>query len=111
MEKVHFLGHVISKEGESVDPAKVEAVVKWPRPMGIIEVRSFLGMARYYRRFIEGFFGIAMSLTQLLRKDNKFTWIEDCEASFQELKQHLVSAPILTLPAGNEGFVVYSYAS
>ena len=86
MEKVHFLGHVISKVGVLVDPPKVEAVVNWPRPTTIMEVRSFLGMAGNYRRFVKGFSRIALPLTQLLRKDNKFIWTEDCEASFQELK-------------------------
>jgi len=68
-------------------------------------------MAGYYRRFVEGFSKLALPLTKLLRKDNKFIWIEECEASFQELKQHLVSAPMLTIPEGNEGFVVYNDVS
>jgi len=97
MEKVHFLGHVISREGVSVDPAKVEAVVNWVRPTNLTEACSFLRMAGYYRRFVEGFFEIALPLTKLLRKDNKFTWTEDCEVSFLELKQCLVSALILTI--------------
>ena len=108
MEKVHFLGHVISKEGVSVNPAKANAIVNWPRPTSITEVRSFLETAGCYRRFIEGFSITTLPLTQLLRKDNKFTWTEDCEVSFQELKQRLVLAPILTLSTGNEGFVVYA---
>jgi len=111
MEKVHFLGHMISKEVVSVDPAQVEVVVNWPRLTNITKVRSFLGMAGYYRRFAKGFCKIALPLTKLLYKDNKFNWTEDCEASFQELKQWLVSAPILTIPDGNEGFLVYSYTS
>jgi hypothetical protein len=69
MEKVHFLGHVITKEGISVDPAKIAAVVDWPRPTNVTEVRSFLGMAGYYRRFVKDFSKIASPLTQLLRKD------------------------------------------
>jgi len=89
MEKVHFLAHVISKEGVSVDPAKVEAVVNWPRPTKTTKVCSFLGMAGDYRRFIEGFSKLALPLTKLLRKDNKFASIKECEASFQELKQRL----------------------
>ena len=84
MEKVHFLGHVISKEG--VDLAKVDVVVNWPRPTDITELQSFLGMAGYYRKFLEGFSKLAPPLTKLLNKDNKFTWIEECEANFQELK-------------------------
>jgi len=77
MEKVHFLGHFISKEGVSVDPAKVEAIVNWPRPTNITEVRSFLRMASYYHIFVEGYSKLALPLTKLLRKDNKFAWTEE----------------------------------
>jgi len=72
MQKVHFLGHVISKEGVSMDLAEVEAIVNWPRPINISEVRRFLGIAGDYRRFIEGFSKSALPLTKLLPKDNKF---------------------------------------
>ncbi|KAL5564091.1 hypothetical protein UlMin_027255 [Ulmus minor] len=82
-----FLGHVISKDGVFVDPSKVEAVSNWPRPTTVTEIRSFLGMAGYYRRFVEGFSRIAGPLTTLTRKNVRFTWTEDCEKSFQELKK------------------------
>ena len=82
MEKVHFLGHVITKEGIFVDPAKVAVGVDWPRPTNVTEVRSFLGMAGYYRRFVKDFAKIASPLTQLLRKDRQFDWSPNCEASF-----------------------------
>jgi len=111
MEKVHFLGHVITKEGISVDPAKITAMVDWPKPSNVTEVRSFLGMAGYYRRFVKDFAKIALPLTQVFCKDHQFEWSPECEASFQELKQRLVSAPILTVPEGNEGYMVYSDAS
>ena len=94
-----------------MDPSKIEAVSKWNRPMNVSEVRSFLGLAGYYRRFVEGFSKIAMPLTQLTRKSHKFEWTEACEKSFQELKQRLISAPILTIPADSGGFVIYSDAS
>jgi len=94
-----------------VDPTKVETVVNWLRLTNIIEVRSFLGMASYYRRFVEGFSKLALPLTRLLRKDNKSAWSEECEASFQELKQRLVSVPVLTIPEESEGLVVYSNTS
>ena len=68
------------------------------------EVRSFLGLAGYYRRFVEGFSSIALPLTQLMRKGTKFEWNADREQSFQELKKRLVSAPILVLPSGSGGF-------
>ncbi|KAL5578516.1 hypothetical protein UlMin_020215 [Ulmus minor] len=98
LSKVHFLGHVVSKEGVSVDPAKVEAVSKWAAPTSVTEIRSFLGLAGYYRRFVEGFSKIASPLTALTRKGKKYEWTEKCDKSFQELKNRLTTAPTLTLP-------------
>ena len=106
-----FLRHVVTKEGIAVDPGKVEAVVNWVRPSNAHEVQSFLGLASYYRRFIEGFSRLTAPLTKLTRKNEKFQWSEECEQSFQELKQRLVTPPILTLPSGSDGFVIYSDAS
>ena len=83
MEKVHFLGHVMSAEGVSVDPIKIAAVVDWPKPTNLTEVRSFLGMAEYYRRFVKDFSKIAAPLTQLLRKDHKFDWTENVKLVFE----------------------------
>ena len=111
IEKVHFLRHVVSNEGISVDPTKVAALLDWPRPTNITELWSFLGIAECYLRFVKDFSKIALPLTQLLRKDHKFEWIDDCEASFQELNSRLVIAPILTISEGNEGYIVYSDAS
>ncbi|NBK83605.1 RNA-directed DNA polymerase, partial [Listeria monocytogenes] len=85
LEEVAFLGHVVSSRGISVDPAKIEAIQSWEQPKSVTEVRSFLGLAGYYRRFVEGFSRIATPLTQLTRKDTKFSWSEECEKSFQEL--------------------------
>ena len=106
-----FLGHVVSADGIYVDPQKVEAVANWEQPTTVTEVRSFLGLAGYYRRFIEGFSKIAGPLHGLTRKGVKFEWTDMCEGSFQTLKERLTSAPVLTLPKGNEGFEVYSDAS
>jgi len=111
LNEVVFLGHVISEKGISVDPKKIEAVLKWERPTNVTEIRSFLGLARYYRRFIEGFSIMASPMTRLTRKEVKFEWSKDCEASFQELKSRLISAPVLALPKRQKGFVVYSNAS
>uniref|UniRef100_A0A2N9FVM9 RNA-directed DNA polymerase n=1 Tax=Fagus sylvatica TaxID=28930 RepID=A0A2N9FVM9_FAGSY len=111
LDSVAFLGHVISKDGISVDPKKVEAVVEWNRPNNVTEIRSFLGLAGYYRRFVEGFSRLAVPLTRLTQKGVKFEWSEECEQSFQELKRRLVSAPILTIPDGSGGLVIYSDAS
>ncbi|GKD21361.1 reverse transcriptase, partial [Tanacetum coccineum] len=109
--QVAFLGHIVSADGITMDPAKVEAITKWPRPKTVTEVRSFLGLAGYYRRFVEGFSRLALPLTKLMRKGEKFVWNKEREKSFEELKKRLVSAPILTLLSGSDGFQIYSDAS
>ncbi|XP_024948443.1 uncharacterized mitochondrial protein AtMg00860-like [Citrus sinensis] len=111
LEKVIFLGHVVSKDGILVDPSKVEVVSQWSRPTNAKEVRSFLGLAGYYRRFVEGFSKIAMPLTQLTKKNVKFAWTPECEKSFEELKRRLVTAPMLAIPNSSEDFVIYDNAS
>ena len=111
LDKVAFLGHVISAEGVSVDPHKIKAVVNWKQPKNVSEVRSFLGLAGYYRKFVEGFSRIAAPLTKLTRKDVKYDWVDACHRSFEELKNRLTSALVLALPNGRDGFVVYSDAS
>ena len=83
LDKVAFLGHVISEEGISVDPQKIEAIVNWKPPTNVSEVRSFLGLASYYRKFVEGFSKIATPLTNLLKKDQKFEWSDTCQHSFR----------------------------
>nr|GFD13294.1 putative mitochondrial protein [Tanacetum cinerariifolium] len=87
-----FLGHIVSAEGITMDPAKVDAITKWPRPTSVTEVCSFLGLAGYYRRFVEGFSCLALPLTKHMRKGENFIWNEEREKSFEELKQRLVSA-------------------
>lgn len=82
MEQVAFLGHVISKDGVLVDPTKIEAIVNCESPKNVAEIRSFLGLASYYRRFVEGFSTISAPLTKLARKNVPFVWSEECEASF-----------------------------
>ena len=94
-----------------MDPEEVKAVSEWKQPTSASEIRSFLGLAGYYRRFIEGFSKIARPMTELLRKDTKFAWSEACEKSFQELKRRLTSAPVLVLPDNQKSFVVYCDAS
>ncbi|KAL4032587.1 hypothetical protein IC575_005666 [Cucumis melo] len=111
LRMVSFLGHVVSKAGVYVDPAKIELVTSWTRPSTVSEVRSFLGLAGYYRRFVENFSRIATPLTQLTRKGAPFVWSKACEDSFQNLKQKLVTAPVLTVPDGSGSFVIYSDAS
>ena len=86
LQGVAFLGHVLSAEGVAVDPAKIEAVKEWDQPRNMTEVRSFLGLAGYYRRFIENFSKIAHPMTNLLKKTKEFEWMPECEQSFQKLK-------------------------
>ena len=93
-----FLGHIVSAEGIAVDPAKVSVVIEWEPPNSAKDIRSFLRLAGYYRRFIENFSKIAKPMTELLKKEKKFAWTKECEDSFQELKQRLVTAPVLCLP-------------
>ncbi|GJW91838.1 putative reverse transcriptase domain-containing protein [Tanacetum coccineum] len=109
--KVQFLGHVIDSRGIHVDPAKIESIKDWATPKTPTEIRQFLGLAGYYRRFIEGFSKIAKSMTKLTQKGIKFDWGEKEENAFQLIKQKLCSAPILALPEGSEDFVVYCDAS
>ena len=98
LTEVRFLGHVVSASGLSVDPEKVKAVMSWERSKSVFEIRSFLGLAAYYRRFIEDFSRIAAHMMMLTRKEVKFDWDDRCEEAFQELKRRLTSTPILIVP-------------
>nr|GEZ51972.1 putative reverse transcriptase domain-containing protein [Tanacetum cinerariifolium] len=109
--KVQFLGHVINNQDIHVDLAKIESVKDWASPKSPMKIRQFLGLARYYRRFIEGFSKIAKPMTKLTQNKVKFEWGNKQEAAFQLLKQKLCSAPILALPEGSEDFIVYCDAS
>ncbi|KAL5544124.1 hypothetical protein UlMin_007908 [Ulmus minor] len=100
LDRVQFLGHVISRDG-----------ISWPVPTNVTEIRSFLGLAGYYRRFVEGFSTLAAPLTALTKKDRRYEWTDKCERSFQELKKRLTSAPILVLPTDVTDFTVYCDAS
>ncbi|TQD77792.1 hypothetical protein C1H46_027665 [Malus baccata] len=111
LDQVAFLGHVVSAQGIQVDPQKIEAVESWEQPRTVTEVRSFLGLAGYYRRFVQDFSIIALPLTKLTRKDVKFEWDGSCEQSFQQLKYCLTHAPVLILPDDNGNFEIYSDAS
>ena len=106
-----FLGHVINQQGISIDPKNVASVVEWKRPTNVSEICSFLGLAGYYRQFVQGFSSIAKPMTRLTEKGVPFLWTSDCEASFQNLKEKLVNAPILALPESGKRFTVYTDAS
>ncbi|GJW75187.1 reverse transcriptase domain-containing protein [Tanacetum coccineum] len=109
--EVQFLGHAINGNGIHVDPSKIEAVKNWKAPRTLTKVRSFLGLAGYYRRFIDNFSKIAKSHTILTQKSKTFNWGEEQECAFQTLKDKLCNAPILDLPDGSKDFVVYCDAS
>ncbi|XP_050917840.1 uncharacterized protein LOC127135066 [Lathyrus oleraceus] len=111
LKEMSFLGHVISSDGISVDPSKIEVISQWEAPKSVYEIRSFLGLASYYGKFIGGFSKLSLPLTQLTRKCQAFIWTAQCEASFQELKRRLTIAPVLILPNPSEPFVVSCDAS
>ena len=106
-DRIQYLGHIISEEGISVDPKKIEAIINWPTPINVIDVRSFMGLAGYYRRFIEGFSKVAHAITSLQKKARiKFEWTSKCEESFQCLKNLLTSALVLKVADPEKDFVV-----
>ena len=110
-KQVGFLGHVVSEEGVATDPEKIEAVKAWPTPTSVTEVRSFVGLASYYRRFIKGFAVVARPLHKLMEKEERFRWTKECGESFAELKKRLVSAPILGYPRLQGKYILDTDAS
>jgi hypothetical protein len=111
MKQDAFLGHVISKGGIFVDPSKVQDVFSCNAPTSVGDIQSFLGLAGYYRRFIEGFSKISKPMTELLEMDKKFEWTSACKTSFQELKKRLTTTPILVIPDIEKSFSIYCDAS
>jgi hypothetical protein len=111
LKEVSFLGHIITDGGIAVDPSKVQDVLNWNPPKNVLKIRSFLGLAGYYRRFIEGFSKIVKPLTSLLEKGKEFKWDDKCQACFEELKKKLTTAPVLIMPDIHKGFDVYCDAS
>ena len=111
LTEVRFLGHMVSAFGVSVDPEKVEAVMSWERPKSVFEICSFLGLARYYRRFIEDFSRLAAPMTRLTWKKVRFDRDDRYEEAFQELRRRLTTAPILIVLDKGQGYTVYCDAS
>jgi hypothetical protein len=109
--EVRFLGHVISEAGIAADPEKVSVVASWPQPRNLTELRSFLGLASYYRRFVSGFANIARPLHQLTSKGQPFVWQDAQETAFQSLKEHLITAPILASPTNDGEYIIDTDAS
>jgi hypothetical protein len=93
--KIHYLGHVISDEGITIDLAKVKAIMEWPAPTNVPEVCSFMGLVGYYRWFVKVFLKIANLITKFQKKNKKFVWTEKCVEAFQRLKELLTKTPIL----------------
>jgi len=94
-KSIVFLGHVVSKEGTKPDPGKIDAVLRFPEPKTVTNVRSFLGLTRYYRKYIREYSRLASPLFELTKKDMSFVWNQDCQRAFDALKRALVEAPIL----------------
>jgi len=111
LKEVQFLGHIIFETGISVDPNKIQDVLNWKSPESVSEIRSFLGLAGYYRRFVPEFSKIARPMTELFKKGVKFIWDDKCEQAFQTLRKLLTSAPVLTQPDITRPFDVYCDAS
>nr|CAB3502749.1 unnamed protein product [Digitaria exilis] len=111
LDSVKFLGHTVSKDGISVDPTKVQQVMDWKPRTSVHEIRSFLGLAGYYRRFIPDFSRVAKPMTELLKKGQKFVWDGKCEEAFRTLRKLLTSAPVLTQPDSTKPYDVYCDAS
>jgi hypothetical protein len=107
LKKLPFLGHILSENRVLVDPSKVQEVMDWKTPTTVSEVRSFLGLAGYYRCFISDFLKIAKLMTSLLQKDHKFMWTEECETAFHTLQKLLTTAPVLTQPDIEKPFDVF----
>ncbi|WVZ84564.1 hypothetical protein U9M48_031589 [Paspalum notatum var. saurae] len=111
LREVSFLGHILSEKGVAVDPSKVEDVLNWKQPETVTEIRSFLGLAGYYRRFIKDFSKTVKPMTSLTKKNAKYLWYPKCEEDFTSLKQSLTSAPVLAQPDVTKPFDVYCDAS
>ncbi|XP_070037062.1 uncharacterized mitochondrial protein AtMg00860-like [Nicotiana tomentosiformis] len=106
-----FLGNLVSSKGIHLDPKKIEAVQSCPKPSSATEIRSFLGLASYYRHFVENFSSIVSPLTKLTQKGATFRWSDECEESFQKLKAALTTTPVLVLPSALGSYTVYYDAS
>jgi hypothetical protein len=107
LKEIKFLGHTISQAGIAVDPDKVQEVMNWKPPTTVRQIRSFLGLAGYYRRFILDFSRIAKPITEMLKKEAKFVWGQKCKDAFHALRQHLTIAPVLAQPDSSKPFDVY----
>eukprot|EP00253_Pinus_taeda_P019676 PITA_19676 len=110
-EEIQYLGHVITRDGIAVDPEKIKAIMEWPVPKDVVDIRSFMGLTGYYRRFVEGFSKVAFPITSLQKKGRAFQWTQNCQKSFEQLKHLLTTAPILSIANPDKDYVVCIDAS
>eukprot|EP00253_Pinus_taeda_P012980 PITA_12980 len=110
-EQIQYLGHIITKEGIAVDPEKIKNIMEWPTPKDVADIRSFMGLAGYYWRFVEGFSRVAYPITSLQKKGKVFKWTTDCQRSFEQLKHLLTTAPVLCVADPEKEYVVCTDAS
>lgn len=110
-DQIQYLGHIITKEGIVVDPEKIKTIMEWPTPKDVADIRSFMGLAGYYRRFVEGFSRVAYPITSLQKKGKVFKWTADCQRSFEQLKHLLTTAPVLCVADPEKEYVVCTDAS
>ncbi|XP_058216781.1 uncharacterized mitochondrial protein AtMg00860-like [Rhododendron vialii] len=111
LSEVKFLGHVVSKDGVSIDPGKIKSVMNWQRPKSVFEIRNFLGLVGYYRRFVLDFSCLAAPMTRLTRNGTLFVWGDACEMAFEELKRRLTTASDLIMPERGVNYSEYYDAS
>jgi len=109
--KIYFLGHRISKDGISTDPEKTRLILDWPTPTNLREVRGYLGLAEYYKKFVQNFSAIASPLHNLTKKNQLFHWDDKCQQAFSRMKEALTTPPILVLPTSDDQFVLDTEAS
>eukprot|EP00253_Pinus_taeda_P019573 PITA_19573 len=110
-EQIQYLGHIITKEGIAVDPEKIRTIMEWPIPKDVADIRSFMGLAGYYRRFVEGFSRVAYPITSFQKKGRIFKWTAECQQSFEQLKHLLTTAPVLSIADPKKDYTVCTDAS
>jgi hypothetical protein len=110
-KKIQYLGHVISEEGIAVDLEKIRDIMEWPIPKDVANIQSFMGITRYYHKFIEGFSNISYPIKSLHKKGTKFNWSHKCQDSFNKLNELLTMTPILRVSDPDKGFTVCMDAS
>lgn len=110
-EEIQYLGHVITNDWIAMDPKKIKAIMEWPVQKDVADVRSFMGLAGYYRRFVEGFSRVAFPITSLQKKGKAFHWTTSCQKSFEQLKHLLTTAPILRIADPDKDYIVCMDAS